>query len=92
MKFRARVGSFCLTLGESDDPESTMSTEPPGASSTREGLRANTSSPSLEEGLAPRLQTPFLLEAEMGGRTERPDKPYAFRAFGRKPADCQYIR
>jgi len=51
----------CVTLGESEDPVSTMSTEQPGHSSKRDGLRLNTGFSLLEESTDPRLWTSFFL-------------------------------
>ncbi len=78
----------CLTFGESEDPVSTMSTEQPGKSSTREGLRWNTGFSLPEESKDPRPRMSFFLGAEMGGR-----KP-SLQVFvgGRKPSVNQNIR
>lgn len=74
----------CLTLGESEDPVSTMSTEHPGKSSTRGGL-------TLNKDLRPEMS--FFLGAEIGGRTVRPEK-FTLRVFveGRESSVSQYNR
>lgn len=65
--------SCCLTLGEFEDPVKTMSTEEPGKSSTREGLRLNTVF-SLPEGTTSPWPRTSFLAVVMGGKTVRPDK------------------
>lgn len=67
--FKLKEGSF-LTLGESEDPDNTMSTEYPGKSSTREGLRLKTVF-SLSRDPSPKVS---FLEVEIGGKIVRPDK------------------
>lgn len=57
-------------MGESEDPDNTMSTEYPGKSSTREGLRLNT---VFSLSGDPSTKVSFL-EVEIGGKIVRPDK------------------
>lgn len=59
-----------VTLGESAEPDSTMSMEHPGKSSTRDGLRLNTAL-SLRAASSPRES---FLHTGIGGRTVRPDR------------------
>lgn len=59
-----------LTLGESADPDSTMSTEHPGKSSTRDGLRLKTALSLRAESSA----RESFLETGIGGRTMWPDR------------------
>lgn len=59
-----------LTLGESKDPDSTMSMENPGKSSTRDGLRLNTAL-SLSEEPSPKES---FLDTGIDGRTVRPER------------------
>lgn len=69
-----------------------MSTEQPGKSSKREGLRLKTGFSLREEctDLWPRMS--FILGAEIGGRTVRPDKLPSLRVCeeSRKPSVRQY--
>lgn len=83
-----------LTLGESEDPVSTMSTEQPGNSSTREGLRLNTGLSVGEDVRDPRPGTSFFLGVDIGGRKDRLDESSPLRVLeeGEKPSVFQYIR
>lgn len=79
-----------LTLGESEDPVSTMSTDLPGGSSTWEGLRLNTGLSSPEEGKDSPIKPSFWLGARREGRTVRP--PFGVFPENRKPSVLQYNR
>lgn len=85
---RSVLQANCLTLEESEDPINTMSTEQPGKSSTREGLRLNTGFTD------PLPKMSFFLGVEMGGRMVRPDKfpPLQLCVEARNPSVRQYNR
>lgn len=70
-----------------------MSTEQPGKSSAREGMRLNTGF-SLEEYTDPLPKESFFLGVKMGGRMVRPDKfpPLLLCAEASNPSFRQYNR
>lgn len=71
-----------------------MSTEQPGKSSTREGLRLNTGLSVREDVRDPRPGMSFFLGPEMEGRKVRLDESSPLRVLeeGEKPSVFQYIR
>lgn len=83
--------SLCHTLGESEDPVSTISTEQPGNSSTLEGVRLKTGF-FLERSTDLWPTISFFLGVEIGGRMVWPDMfpPLCIFVEGEKPSINQY--